>query len=443
MARKSPPLVVPEQDAARLFEIAHGEDTGLAMRAKIVLACRNPVQNKEVATHLKVSPSMVGQWKEAYRKEGIEGLLDGENTGRPPSHLSDNLDELVLNASQEEGKWTISSLAEHLGVSVTQIKNSLCRQHISLMRTTQWFHQTIDPLASGSTELLGIWLSHGQGILVACSAHHGLTTKPGVVVTRNSEYSKALSHGTFPLENVITEASYHKGTHSSAQESQAEAFLKGFFSSAPRSPELHYHIFGFGASRATHPRGRLSDTDMTWRSSIDEWLGSFYSWVGAEGIAEKLIQATKLGTAIKLYLDANADGECPVFHWTKAVECIGSEGASIISEEDSSISETVGFEEELASLFAEAGDPLDDEQLVAHIILAVSGKGTHSSSILSSQVANIDDFCFDDASSLLRDLGDMEGHITELARKAEMEAIRLSIEELKKKVARRNEESPH
>ena len=55
----------------------------MALRARIVLSCREGVSNSQVARKLRVTGSTVGKWRERFRKEGMEGRLDEPRVGAP------------------------------------------------------------------------------------------------------------------------------------------------------------------------------------------------------------------------------------------------------------------------------------------------------------------------------------------------------------------------
>ncbi|MEU4697702.1 helix-turn-helix domain-containing protein, partial [Nonomuraea dietziae] len=60
------------------------EASGLASRARIVLACAKPgASNAQVARELGTTVTTVRRWRAAFARGGMDALLDRPRTGRP------------------------------------------------------------------------------------------------------------------------------------------------------------------------------------------------------------------------------------------------------------------------------------------------------------------------------------------------------------------------
>ncbi|HEY2756617.1 MAG TPA: helix-turn-helix domain-containing protein, partial [Pseudolabrys sp.] len=55
----------------------------LALRARIVLACAEGEQNKDVAGRLGVDSATVGKWRRRFVQHRVDGLRDGPRSGAP------------------------------------------------------------------------------------------------------------------------------------------------------------------------------------------------------------------------------------------------------------------------------------------------------------------------------------------------------------------------
>ncbi|MGW5689261.1 helix-turn-helix domain-containing protein, partial [Nonomuraea sp. NPDC003754] len=70
--------------------------SGLASRARIVLACAEPgASNAQVARDLGMNVATVRRWRAAYARGGIDALLDRPRTGRPKAGLTVTEEERV------------------------------------------------------------------------------------------------------------------------------------------------------------------------------------------------------------------------------------------------------------------------------------------------------------------------------------------------------------
>jgi len=61
----------------------------VAMRARIVLGCSDGLSNGEVAKRLGVTGATVCKWRERFRVDRLEGLLDEPRPGAPRSITDD------------------------------------------------------------------------------------------------------------------------------------------------------------------------------------------------------------------------------------------------------------------------------------------------------------------------------------------------------------------
>jgi len=116
-------MVAVQMPAKDRAELTHWTWTpwlraGLAQRARIVLLAAEGVGTNEIVQRVGVSKPTVIGWKKRYVAEGIGGLDDRPEPGRPP--VVDEVAVVLATLEPRPGKlgvthWSSRLLAAHLG----------------------------------------------------------------------------------------------------------------------------------------------------------------------------------------------------------------------------------------------------------------------------------------------------------------------------------------
>src|SRR5215469_11034610 len=102
IGRPTKPLNVTAEEKEKLTMLARRPKTRqvLAMRARIVLGCSDGRSNGEVAKRLRITGATVCKWRERFRVDRLEGLLDEPRPGAPRS-ITDAQVEKVITKTLE------------------------------------------------------------------------------------------------------------------------------------------------------------------------------------------------------------------------------------------------------------------------------------------------------------------------------------------------------
>ena len=97
----------------------------LALRCKIVLGCADGMSNKDIAVELRVHPTTVTKWRTRFIAHRLDGLIDEDRPGRPPSIGLDQIEDVVVATLEQTPvnatHWSRASMAQRSGLSRSTI----------------------------------------------------------------------------------------------------------------------------------------------------------------------------------------------------------------------------------------------------------------------------------------------------------------------------------
>ena len=121
------PLVLSEDERHTLENWARRRSTaqGLALRARIVLACAQGGSNLAVAARLGVNRATVSTWRARFLARRLDGLSDEPRPGVPRTITDAQVEEVVIRTLEEipEGAthWSKRELARRVGISPASV----------------------------------------------------------------------------------------------------------------------------------------------------------------------------------------------------------------------------------------------------------------------------------------------------------------------------------
>ena len=121
------PLVLSEAERATLQNWVKRRTTaqGLALRARIVLACAEGGSNIAVASRLRVNRSTVTKWRARFLRDRLDGLSDEPRPGVPRTITDAQVEEVVVRTLEQTPAgathWSKRDLAKVVGISPSSV----------------------------------------------------------------------------------------------------------------------------------------------------------------------------------------------------------------------------------------------------------------------------------------------------------------------------------
>jgi transposase len=165
-------LAADEREQLVLWSRRAKSAQSLALRSRIVLACADGLDNKQVAARFGVVPATVSKWRRRFVDKRLDGLLDEPRPGGPRS-ISDEQIEAVIVATLERAPkdathWSRASMAAESGLSRSTI-GRIWREFRLKPHLADTFKLSSDPLFIEKVRnVVGLYLDPPERALVLC-----------------------------------------------------------------------------------------------------------------------------------------------------------------------------------------------------------------------------------------------------------------------------------
>ena len=337
-------LVLTEAEQAELKALTLRRKTAqaLALRARIVLACAEGVENKLVASRHRVTPQTVSKWRARYVKDRLDGLLDAPRPGAPRTIEDTHVDAVIAKTleSVPDGAthWSTRTMAREAGLSQTAVSR-IWRAFGLQPHRQETFKLSTDPFfVEKVRDIVGLYLDPPLMAMVLCVDEKSqiqaldrtqpmLPLAPGLPERRTHDYER---HGTttlFAALDIATGAvigDLHR-RHRSAEFLQ---FLRTIEANVPTVMDIHLVMDNYGTHKtpaiknwlARHPRFHVhfTPTSASWLNQVERWFATLTQKYLRRGTHRSTRQ---LEQAIRHYIKVNNNDPKP-FVWSKTADDI-------------------------------------------------------------------------------------------------------------------------
>ncbi|GAA1014037.1 IS630 family transposase [Acrocarpospora pleiomorpha] len=345
MARTGRPkaeVKLTEQERATLERWARRAKSSqvLAMRSKIVLACADGRDNKQIAQDLRVHRDTVSKWRNRFVKLRLEGLMDEQRPGRPASITLDQVEQVVVaTLEQTPGNathWSRTSMAERSGLSRSTI-GRIWRDFGLKPHQADTFKLSTDPLfVEKVVDVVGLYHNPPERAVVLCVDEKSqiqaldrsqpvLPMMPGMPERRTHDYVRNGITSLFAAFNVA-DGTVIGELHRQHRAAEFKKFLITIDKTVPAELDIHLICDNYGTHKtpaikawlARHPRFHMhfTPTGSSWINQVERWFGFLTDQMIRRGV-HKSVQA--LEKDIRAWIEQWNDNPRP-FVWKKTAE---------------------------------------------------------------------------------------------------------------------------
>jgi transposase len=316
----------------------------LATRARIVLACAEGLDNKEVAARLRVNTVTVGKWRRRFLANRLEGLNDEPRPGAPRAITDVIVEQVVTKTLEEKPKgathWSTRGMAESVGLSqsaIVRIWNAFgLKPHKS-----ETFKLSTDPyFVEKVRDVVGLYMSPPENAIVLSIDEKSqiqaldrtqplLPMTPGQAERRTPDYVRNGTTSLFAALDVATGQVIGK-CYRRHRAREFLKFLDEIDAQIAREPGVKIHIVldNYATHKTPavkrwfdrHPEYELhfTPTSGSWLNQVERFFAKITEKQIRRGVFRSVAALEK---AIMEFLAAHNENPRP-FVWTASADLI-------------------------------------------------------------------------------------------------------------------------
>jgi transposase len=337
-------LVLSDGERLELSSLASRRKTAqaLATRARIVLACAEGKQNKDVAADLGLTQATVGKWRRRFVEQRVDGLSDELRSGAPRTIEDERIEAIVVQTLEslplDATHWSSRGMAKASGVSVSSVQR-IWRAFGLQPHRMETFKLSTDPnFVAKVRDVVGLYVSPPQHAIVLCVDEKSqiqaldrsqpmLPMRPGQVARRSHDYTR---HGTTSLFAALDIATGHVigkcyGRHRAAE---FRKFLDEIEAAVPRGLDVHLVMDNYATHKtplirkwlAKRPRWHLhlTPTSASWLNQVER----FFALLTDKKIRRGIYRSVNALRADIASFISHHNADPKPFRWTKSADDI-------------------------------------------------------------------------------------------------------------------------
>jgi transposase len=337
-------LDVSARERLELKSLASRRKTAqaLAMRARIVLACADGKQNKDVAAKLGLDEATVGKWRRRFVEQRVDGLRDEPRSGAPRTIEDERIEAIIVRTLEslpaDATHWSSRGMAKASGLSVSSVQR-IWRAFGLQPHRMETFKLSTDPdFVAKVRDIVGLYVSPPQHAIVLCVDEKSqiqaldrsqpmLPMRPGQPARRSHDYTR---HGTTSLFAALDIATGHiigkcYGRHRAAE---FRRFLDEIEAAVPGDLDVHLVMDNYATHKTPlirnwlvkRPRWHvhLTPTSSSWLNQVERFFALLTDKKIRRGIYRSV---NALRADIASFINHHNTDPKP-FKWTKSADDI-------------------------------------------------------------------------------------------------------------------------
>ena len=301
MARTGRPpaeVILTAQERAQLERWSRRAKSSqaLAQRCKIVLGCADGMSNKDIAVELRVHPTTVTKWRTRFILKRLDGLIDEDRPGRPPSIGLDRIEDVVVATLEQTPvdatHWSRASMAQRSGLSRSTI-GRIWRDFGLKPHRVDTFTLSKDPLfVEKVVDVVGLYHNPPERAVVLCvdeksqiqaldRAQPVLPIMPGTPERATHSYIRNGITTLFAAFD-IADGTVIGELHRQHRATEFKKFLITIDKTVPADLDIHLVCDNYGTHKtpaitawlARHPRFNMhfTPTSSSWINQVERWF---------------------------------------------------------------------------------------------------------------------------------------------------------------------------
>ena len=297
--RPKAPLVLSDVERQTLLSWSRRASTAqaLALRARIVLACAEGTNNKDVAAALGIWPQTVTKWRARFVRDRLEGLSDEPRPGAARKITDEQVEAVIVKTLEEaptgnDSHWSTRSMARAVGLNQTAVSR-IWRAFGLQPHRQDSFKLSTDPLFVDKIhDVVGLYLNPPERAVVLCVDEKSqiqaldrtapiLPMLPGVPQRATHDYRRAGTSSLYAALDLTTGKVIGR-LHSRHRAIEFKQFLATIDREVPPALDVHVVLDNSSTHKTpaiqkwltAHPRFALhfTPTSSSWLNLIERWF---------------------------------------------------------------------------------------------------------------------------------------------------------------------------